>query len=146
MKSAWLIMILLLTPLAAAGDGPREIEIFTDPGYPVTGVGAARESGITVTVYDLSAPKRAARTLGAGLPANLEQARAIVLERVNAIGAEEMKRRFKNAYRGQIQAVRYRLERYPAIVFDRGRAVVYGMTDAVEALRQYRIRRAEHDE
>ncbi|WP_434114207.1 DUF1525 domain-containing protein [Methylocaldum sp. GT1TLB] len=42
------------------------------------------------------------------------------------------------AYEGHARALSYGLTRYPAIVFDRGRAVVYGTADLGEALRYYR--------
>ena len=42
----------------------------------------------------------------------------------------------KNAAFGLAKAVQYGVDRYPAIVFE-GRAVVYGVTDLVEALNRY---------
>ncbi len=39
---------------------------------------------------------------------------------------------------GLLKAAEYGIDRYPAIVFD-GYAVVYGVTDIGEALRQYRV-------
>lgn len=41
------------------------------------------------------------------------------------------------AYAGPAQALRYRLTKLPAVVFDRGAAVVYGVPDVAEATRLY---------
>jgi len=145
-----LCILVIFTPVLAEG-GPHEIKIFTDKNFPITGIEALRESGVQITVYDLGAPKRVARALGAGLPGNPEQAQTAMRAKVNAMGMDEIKRRFKSAYAGLVQALNYRIERYPAVVFDRGDAVIYGVTDLSEALRQYRDWRpgphsAEHNE
>jgi integrating conjugative element protein (TIGR03757 family) len=42
----------------------------------------------------------------------------------------------KNAAFGLAKAAQYGVDRYPAIVFD-GRAVVYGVTDLVDAVERY---------
>jgi integrating conjugative element protein (TIGR03757 family) len=43
-----------------------------------------------------------------------------------------------HAYEGLVKAQQYRLDRLPAIVFDNGQAVVYGVTDLEAALSHYR--------
>lgn len=151
-QTALLAIILLLAALGVnAESGPREIEIFTDENFPIAGIETLRKSGAQITVYDLGAPQRVARALGAGLPGDPEQAKAAMRAKVDAMGMDEIKRRFRAAYTGLVQALNYRIERYPAVVFDRGDAVIYGVTDLSEALRQYRdwragLNSAEHNE
>ena len=145
-----IILLSAVLPLNAES-GSVEIEIFTDENFPLTGIEALRKSGVQITVYDLGAPKRVARALGAGLPGDSEQAQTAMMAKVDAMGRDEIKRRFQAAYIGLVQALNYRIERYPAIVFDRGDTVIYGVTDLSAALRQYRdwragLNSAEHNE
>ena len=50
----------------------------------------------------------------------------------------ELVRKVKNAYAGVLKAMTYGIDRYPAMVFDHGAAVIYGVTDLNEALEAYR--------
>ena len=140
-----IILLSIVLPLNAE-DGSDEIEIFTDENFPIAGIEVLRESGVQITVYDLGAPQRVARALGAGLPGDPVQAQTAMRAKVDAMGMDEIKRRFQAAYTGLVQALNYRIERYPAIVFDRGDAVIYGVTDLSDALRQYRNWSAELNE
>jgi integrating conjugative element protein (TIGR03757 family) len=115
---------------------PTRIEVFATEASPV----AAAVPGLTlpVTVYDLDAPARWEATLSEELPAQPEQAQPIAQERIAQLDPEAL----KGAYTGLMQALRYRIDRYPAIVFDEGRAVVYGVPDLEQALVHYRHWRA----
>ena len=73
--------------------------------------------------------------LSEGLPADTKAARAEALRRVQQLDDTRMAPA-KNAAIGLAKAVQYGVDRYPAIVFD-GRAVIYGVTDLVEALDRY---------
>jgi integrating conjugative element protein (TIGR03757 family) len=73
-----------------------------------------------------------AMALGQGLPRDPTVAE--VLARARIAGAAES---LRAAYAGPAQALRYRLAKIPAVVFDRGAAVVYGVPDVAEATRLY---------
>lgn len=125
---------------------PVDIEVFSDQRYPVFGIEAAGRRGARITLYDLGAPARLLEPLNAGLPGNLEEAKAATMARIHRIGLDEFKRRLREAYSGQLKAFEYRIRSYPAVVFDQGASVIYGVTDLPEALRCYRTWRASRNE
>lgn len=117
----------------AAPDGsaraPR-IEVFTDRGHPLL-----HAEGVSdVTTYRIDALARIVEAASRDLPTDEARARAIASKRLEAMDRAAA----REAARGLALAwLQYRLDRYPAIVFD-GRWVVYGMTDLRTALRIYR--------
>jgi integrating conjugative element protein (TIGR03757 family) len=118
--------LMAMATLAVRAETPLHIEVFTDAThFPVTRAGPA-------TVHDLSAPRRLEAALGQGLPRDPTVAE--VLARARIAGAAES---LRAAYAGPAQALRYRLAKIPAVVFDRGAAVVYGVPDVAEATRLY---------
>jgi integrating conjugative element protein (TIGR03757 family) len=89
--------------------------------------------GGAVTVYDLSAASRVLDSLGRGLPGDHKAAAAIASSRLAASAGA-----LRTAYAGHAKAAEYGIEKIPAVVFDGGSSVVYGITDLQEALRIYR--------
>jgi integrating conjugative element protein (TIGR03757 family) len=144
------ILVLVLTtasvlgasqPHAAPAHLPERIDIFYDDSVSLTGLEAVKETlaGRTaIHLYDMNAPERIEYELGHGLPPDPEKSKRILMERMQAIGIEAMKQRFVAAYQGVIDAQKYGIDRYPAIVFDDGASVVYGVVDIQEALNRYR--------
>ena len=124
--------------IRSAHADPTVVEIFSIPDFPIAGIEAAQRAGAEITAYDLDAPKRWAKEMSAGLPGTLREAQAVAKARINQIGLERVKDSLKEAYAGHLKAFQYQLERYPAIVFDRGAAVVYGERDLNRALDRYR--------
>lgn len=115
------------TALGAEAPGPSAIEIFTD-STAFRPVGAGR-----FPVYDLSAPRRWEAGLGRGLPASPAAAAALAKSRIAA-----SQDALRAAFAGQAKAADYGITKVPAVVFDRGAAVVYGSTDVGAALALYR--------
>lgn len=115
------------TALGAEAPAPMAIEIFTD-STAFRPVGAGR-----FPVHDLSAPRRMETELGRSLPASPEAAAALARSRIatsqNALRA---------AFAGHAKAAEYGITKVPAVVFDRGAAVVYGTADAGAAFALYR--------
>ena len=123
--AALLLMLTGLTTAQAADSAA--IEVFTDSTlYPMANAQGA-------TVYDLSAPKRLLDAMSLGLPQNHEQAKSIAAERFNA-GRPSL----AAAFGGHALAMRYGIAKIPAIVFNHGEAVAYGLTDVAQAARLYR--------
>ena len=133
---AWGGFFLLFFHTLPASAEPT-IEVFTNEHYPVAGAESLRGRGIAVELYDLDAPKRWAAKMSQGLPGRREQAKAIVDSRFAQIGLEQVKENLKAAYQGLVKASGYGLQRYPAIVFDHGKSVVYGVQDLSRALSIY---------
>lgn len=136
-----LALLLAVCPVAHTADPPpARIEVFYDAATAPLAVEAVRRElpDVPIALYDLNAPDALEKELSRGLPADLEQAKAIALKRIEAMGRDALQERFAAAYRGHVKAVEYGLDRYPAVVFDGGESVVYGVRDLREALALYR--------
>ena len=116
-------------------DGALSVEVFTASERPITGVEDERLRTATVTTYAVDGLERFESGLSEGLPQDPEAAKTEALRRIQQLDDARMAPA-KNAAIGLAKAVQYGVDRYPAIVFD-GRAVVYGVTDLVEALDRY---------
>ncbi|MDN5869193.1 MAG: TIGR03757 family integrating conjugative element protein [Nitrococcus sp.] len=112
-----------------------KVEVFTAGERPIIGADQQRLRSVIVTKYTVDGLKRFEAGLSEGLPADPEAAKAEALHRIEQLDDARMAPA-KNAAIGLAKAVQYGIDRYPAIVFD-GRAVIYGVTDLVEALERY---------
>ena len=134
-----LVGLTLLGPLVfdvpVWADGALSIEAFTAGKHPITGVEDERLRVATVTTHTVDGLERFESGLSEGLAQDPEAAKAEALRRVQQLDDARMVQA-KNAAVGLAKAVQYGVDRYPAIVFD-GRAVIYGVTDLVEALGHY---------
>jgi integrating conjugative element protein (TIGR03757 family) len=74
-------------------------------------------------------------TLAQNLPANADAAKTEALRRIGELDDARMVPA-KDAAIGLAKAVQYGVDRYPAVVVN-GTAVVYGVTDRVEAVARY---------
>lgn len=126
---------------------PQQIEVFTDCTRPVRILATLRQDlqrhGVDLQLFELDAPAELAARLSAGLPVDPAKAQQMARQRLQALGKERLDAQIREAYGGLLQAVAYELDRYPAIVFDEGRGVVYGVTDLTQALAHYRRWREE---
>ena len=97
-----------------------------------------------VTVYDLDAPAREEARFSQGLPADRDAAMDEAKRRLANI-SEAARERIKASFEGLVKALQYGLDRYPAIVFDDGQAVVYGvgLKEAIEHYRNWRATEAQ---
>jgi len=134
-----LVGLALFGPLAFsvpawAGDA-LVIEVFTTSEQPVVGAEHKRARTATITSYAVDGLERFELELSEGLPADPDTAKAAALRRIQRLDDARMAPA-KDAAFGLAKAVQYGVDRYPAIVFD-GRAVVYGVTDLVQALDRY---------
>jgi len=142
--AAWLVPWLPLIALAADPAGPARIEIFTQMGEPVADVAAATQQlgdPGRVQYFTIDAQAQLDATLSEELPADPDKARAIALRRIQQLDRSQLARTLQESYEGLLRARRYGIERIPAIVFDGGQSVVYGVTDLQAALRLYRQHR-----
>lgn len=122
---------------AAGAQEPRLIEVITDRAHPVTGV-ESRSDRLNVQVFDLDAPARLEAQLSEGLPNDPTTAARLARQRLEHLGRQRLATQFASAYAGLLKALAYGIERYPAVVFDGGDSVVYGVTDLDQALGYYR--------
>lgn len=99
--------------------------------------------GVSVSAYNLDGPDAAMQFLNANLPTNPEQAKAIVLSRLNGAGGGAFKQETQAAFQALGKTLGYGLDRYPAAVFNQGQAVVYGVTDLKQAVGLFQQWRAK---
>ena len=138
------VVALLVVSAAQAAQNvvghPRLIEVFTTADSPVTGDAAVSRqpvyTDIELHIYELEGILRLEAQLSKGLAADREQARRVVLQRLQPLD-EASRAQMQRAATGLARAVQYRVDRYPAIVFD-GQAVIYGVTDVQVALAHYK--------
>ncbi len=114
------------------------IEVITDQPNQIQSVAQIRQQGITVTIHDLTAGERMEAELSKGLTGTSEQAQQQLQQRFAAMGRQQLEAQLQTAFKAMIQSVTYHIDRYPAIVFNQGEAVIYGVTDLNQALRLYR--------
>ena len=131
------IAVALLWALATLACAQSErgavIEVFTDTNQPVA-VPPALKGRVTVYLVDGVADMNTA--LSRGLPADQATATVEAKRRIAAFTPARRKQIRQSAL-GLGKAAQYDIDRYPAIVFDEGRAVVFGLTDIGVALGIY---------
>lgn len=137
--SAALVGLALFGPMAFsvpawAGDA-LVIEVFTTSEQRVVGGEHERLRTATITNYVVDGLERFESGLSEGLSGDTEAAKAEALRRIQRLDDARVVPA-KNAALGLAKAVQYGVDRYPAIAFD-GHAVVYGVTDLVEALDRF---------
>lgn len=113
----------------------RVIEVFTATELLITGAEHERNGAPTVMIYGVNGLDRFESALSDGLPADPETAKGEAVHRIQQLEDARMEPA-KNAAIGLAKAIQYGIDRYPAIMFDQ-RAVVYGVTDLIEALDRY---------
>ena len=111
----------LLGPIAAAAD----VLVVTDSRHPV-------QAPAGVRIIELDQATRIEVELAAHLPADPQQAAALVRQRLQD-GGEALQRRIGHAYQGVADAWGLGIAKIPAVVVDR-RYVVYGEPDVPRAV------------
>ena len=125
---------LLFTAALQAGE-PLTLEVFTAAEFPVSGRDDRRLQGATVTVYAVDGLEQFDSALSQNLPTDADAAKAEALRRIGELDDARIAPA-KDAAIGLAKAVQYGVDRYPAIVVN-GTAVLYGVTDLVEAVARY---------
>lgn len=142
-----MLIILIIPPLFSpvhAETLPTSIEVVYDQQQQLSNTQWVRDQGIPVNLYNLNAPDVLLEQLDQGLPNRLEPAKKMLLVKFQKMGHERLKHRFMTAYQAIIKATEYQLERYPAIVFDKGQSVIYGMNDLKAATLRYQQWKNNH--
>ena len=138
---AWLALLLTLTSPFSVAEPRYQVELFTTAAHPPPAHHNATGEDIQLTVYDLDGLARLNAILSHQLPPKPEVAKAMAATRLGAL-TERQQADLRATATGLLAAQRYGLTRYPALVIN-GEAVLYGVTDPTEAVRQYRRWRGE---
>lgn len=115
------VCVLMVSAHVQAAD----VLVFTDQRYPV-------DAPDDVRVIHLDAAAEIEAELASGLPADPQQAAAIVRQRMDD-GGNDFQARLATAYQGVVDAWSLGITKIPAIVVDE-RYVVYGDADVSRAL------------
>jgi integrating conjugative element protein (TIGR03757 family) len=135
-KSFIMALAILVSPAAHAEK--LVVEAFYDENTRLLNTQQAERVAF-VSVYDLSAPERLERQLSKGLPSDPDAAKQIANDRFKE-GGNKLKFAFRDAYEGQMKAMSYNIEKVPAVVFNGGQAIIYGVADVNKAIAIYRKR------
>lgn len=136
-------LLLPLLALPASADTlpePQRLEVFATSAIEVTGVERLRQqrSERSISVYRIDGIEQATAALGRNLPGDTKHAKRVVLKRLQRFGKTE-RELLQHSADALLLAWQYRLQRYPAVVFD-ARWVIYGVTDLPHALSLFRQR------
>lgn len=123
--------------IPSAQDKPV-IEVIVSDADRVTGLATLRQQGYDVKLYNLDAPKLLFADLSQDLPAYPAAAKRTLEQRMQQRGRQALQQQLIAAYQGLSVAIQYQVDRYPAVLFDGGQAVIYGVTDLQQALSLYR--------
>lgn len=128
MNNFFLVLVLLVGIFAHVARAESVVEIFV--GRPTS---IKPLSGIETIIYDLSLPEQVNAQYLPELPGDPAVAEKMAREFFASEKGKQFKDALKIAYRGQLTVARYQLKKIPAIVFEHGRYVVYGLTDLTRA-------------
>lgn len=132
------ILVVFSVVAFQAAQAQTQIEIFSDVALPVENV-----SDVNLIYYDLSEPERVKTKYLPVLPPDVDRATQIMKEYLTSAEGLEFQKVIKEAYRGHQKMVAYQLEKIPAVVFDQGQYVVYGITDVNKARALYKTHRSQ---
>ncbi len=87
-------------------------------------------------MYYVDGLTRLENIMSNALPKNETEAKAMLEQRLAAMGKQALQDQSRNAADGLALAMTHRIARVPAIIFD-DRAIVYGVNDVAAARRMY---------
>lgn len=125
-----LVVVSGLSAQTQAASAPT-IELFATQAQLDATVSLPRN----VKTYAVDGLERFEQSLSRALPNDVTQATATAEQTLRDLTAEQ-RQTLQHLVDGQLKQRQYRLDRYPAIVFD-GQAIVYGTTDIGRATRHY---------
>lgn len=136
-KSVLIIFGIIFAPSANAEK--LVVEAFHDNQTKLINTELAQRVAY-VSVYNLSAPDNLEKQLSTGLNNDANVAQKQAQEKIAAGGAK-LKKAFRDAYEGSMQAMKYNIQKLPAVVFNAGEGgVIYGVSDVNKAIKIYKQR------
>ena len=132
--------IASLSSYSAFGEStqPVHLTFIGNNQYSPTHVNWAKANGAVVTVVNLDDQQNLEKQLALGLPfGDLTNAIAIARARIRSIPKE----RWTNLFVGPMDAKKWGIKKYPAIVFNNGDSVIYGVLDLKFALMKWEASR-----
>ena len=136
--SIFFILTLLISSNALSASDFR-IDVIHNDQYMITGVQDLILSGVDVNIFNLDDPQRLIGSFKKSLSQNasLEQNKAIIMDRFNRMDKNELRQKFMQAYQGASLSMKQGVSRFPAILFNNGQSVIYGVTHLPTAVDIY---------
>jgi len=125
--------IILLSSHAYSYESVQLIEVFVNSKVMVPKT-ITNQLGkpVEVIVYDLSGPEKFEKILSEGIDLkNIthEQRTNAVIKQVHEMPKQYMEKHIANAYLGVLKAKQYQVTKIPALVFNNGESVIYGVSN-----------------
>ncbi len=137
------ITVVLIGPAELANADaklPSSMDIFTTAEFPIQRIGfiadTLRARATKLMLYRVDGLEELQQILNENLPNDPERAQAIALERMQTDGTRIRQLAQEGADALEL-AIRYGIDRYPAMVFNDGESVIYGITNVEEAVAIY---------
>jgi integrating conjugative element protein (TIGR03757 family) len=128
------LLFVALSGEVLADNATPVFYFLTTNQYPIKNDTEAQRNGFELRVYNLDAHLNLEKKLSAGLPQNnIEEAERVANERLEKLDWQEL----QSAFQGMALASDWDIRKAPAFVFNEGKYVVYGVTDAGEALKRW---------
>lgn len=133
------LMVCFMSALPAySQESTQLVEVFVNKPRPNKNLDFKNRDGryIEVVVYDLSGPEIFEEFLSQGLvPGQTqEQVTNMVMDRVGGLDEKYMEEHVLMAYQGLLKATQYEITKIPAVVFNNGESVIYGVSDIQKAI------------
>lgn len=136
MRKTVIAVNLLLIATAINAEPVLHVDVFYGANQHVINTKTAK-SLASISLYDLTLPKRLEDKLSKDLPGDPKQAQREAERRVMA-GGSSLQREIERAYAGTLRATEYKITKLPAVVFNYGDDVIYGVNDLSQAIKIYR--------
>jgi integrating conjugative element protein (TIGR03757 family) len=135
------LIILTANPLAQARESVyfQSMVALTANSQKLKNVDAVKkkfDGGKKVVIFNLDDVDDIERSISKGLPTNENEAKQVLLRRIDSVGQKNFNSTLIDAYGGVFYALKHKIDRYPAIVFDNV-IVIYGEVDFLLALHRY---------
>jgi integrating conjugative element protein (TIGR03757 family) len=136
-----LLITLTAIHLAQADESfyPQSMVVITANTYQLKNVTFVKKklgANKKIVIFNLDDVSQLEKNISKSLPAHEQEAKQVLLQRIDSIGRNHFNSTLVNAYSGIFYALKHKIDRYPVIVFD-STAVIFGKVDLLAALHCY---------
>lgn len=128
LASSLVFLLLCSTPGFA-----KQMDVFTNDAYGANSLKAAVSQGWNVRLYNMDEYLKVKKEMSFSRPNTESQARALAKEKMKKVSVE----RLRTSLHGAMKAIQFDIRKIPAVVFNDGEAVVYGVRDIDVAINMY---------
>ena len=129
------VLLVFTSSISMAGSSMTVVYFLGTNQYPLTNAASAATQGFELKQFNMDGHLNLEKKLSEGLPQNdLEKAEKIANERLEKMDWSIL----QTAFQGLALAAAWDIKKLPAFVFGEGKFVVYGVTDAKEAINRWK--------